>query len=319
MKKKITNCQVFTILILFALFFGFSSCNSKTDKKSLVFRDYPNLKIGFSTQNFQKAMPVNVESLTEIIEYASKEGYQFIELRDDLAKLTSAECKILADVAIKNKIDVIYEIHKNPLDSGYIRVFEKGLANTLLFSGPGIMRTLVSKSEFEADAGKKGWNKDELNKLAGLSDSCALIAKGKNIQFIVENLNEPFFGHDSTYYGLTDFFTKTSVTGLQLDISNPFRNSSREKADPGEVIKYLSTMGSRWVTTHLKTIPAMGGEPQPILTDNPLPIEKVVEMMGKQNGPYVTLELSPVIEKQQCFDNQAKSIRFLKEKGLLKR
>lgn len=319
MKKRIANYQVFTLFFLFPLFLALSSCNTQPAKQSLVFKDYPNLKIGFSTQNFQKAMPVNVESLTELIEYASKEGYQFIELRDDLAKLTGGECKLLAEVAKKNKIDVIYEIHKNPLDSGYIRVFEKGLANTLLFSGPGIMRTLVSKSEFEADAGKKGWNKDELNKLAGLSDSCALIAKGKNIQFIVENLNEPFFGHDSTYYGLTDFFTKTSVTGLQLDISNPFRNSSREKADPGEVIKYLSTMGSRWVTTHLKTIPAMGGEPQPILTDNPLPIEKVVEMMGKQNVPYVTLELSPVIEKQQCFDNQAKSIRFLKEKGLLKR
>jgi sugar phosphate isomerase/epimerase len=319
MKKNPTNYQEFKLFILFVFMFGLSSCNTPPAKQSMAFKDYPNLKIGFSTQNFQKAMPVDVESLTELIEYASKEGYQFIELRDDLAKLTDVECKVLAEVAQKNKIDVIYEIHKNPLDSGYIKVFEKGLANTLLFNGPGIMRTLVSKSEFEADAAKKGWNVEELNKLARLSDSCALIAKGKNVQFIVENLNEPFFSNDSTYFGLADFFSKTSVTGLQLDISNPFRKSSRGKADPGEVIKYLSSMGSRWVTTHLKTVPEMGGEPQPILTNNPLPIEKVVELMGEKNVPYVTLELAPVAEKQQCFDNQATSIRFLKEKGLLKK
>lgn len=282
----------------------------------LVFRDYPNLKMGFSTQDFQKAMPVDVESLTEIIEYASKEGYQFIMLRDELAKITTADCNALARVAKKNRIDVIYEIHKNPFDSGYFEIFERGLTNTLLLPGPGIIRTLVSKSEFDSDAGRKGWNKDELANLARLSDKCASMAKAKNVRFIVENFNEAFFGDGSTYFGLTDFFAATSFTGLQFDISNPFRNTSREKADPEKVVKYLSTMGKRWVTTHLKT--ALAGEMQPVLTDNPLPVEKVVALMGKQNIPYVTLELAGVTDKQQCFDNHAISIKFLKDKGILK-
>lgn len=301
------------------LFFAVISCNRPHEKKSLVFKDYPNLKLGFSTQNFQKAIPFSVVGLTEIIEYASKEWYQFIELRDDFAKLTGGECKVLADEAMKNKIDVIYEIHKNPLDSGYFKVFERGLANALLLPGPGILRTLVSKSEFDADASKKGWNKDELAQLTRLSDSCALIAKAKNIQFVVENLNEPFFGNGLTYFGLTDFLTNTSGTGLQLDIGNPFRISSREKADPEKVIEYLSIMGNRWVTSHLKTVLIQGGESQPILTGNPLPIEKVVEMMGQQNVLYVTLELAAVAGKQQCFDNHATSIQFLKDKGVLKK
>lgn len=316
MKNKLIHYQKYALFFL--LFLGLSSCIIPPANQSLVFKDYQNLKIGFSTQNFQKAMPVNAENLTLLIEYATKEGYQFIEIRDDLAKLSEGDCKILATVAKKNRIELIYEIHKNLLDTGYIKVFEKGLANTLLLPGPGILRTLISKSEFDSDPNKKGWNKKELNRLAKLSDSCAFIAKEKNIQFVVENLNESFFGHDSTYYGLTDFFGKTTLTGLQFDISNPFRSSSREKADPGKVIKYLSTMGNRWVISHLKTISTMGGEPQPILTDNPLSVEKVVEQMGKMNIPYVTLELAAVADMQQCFDNQATSIEFLKEKGLLK-
>ena len=75
-------------------------------------------------------------------------------------------------------------------------------------------------------------------------------------------------------------------------------------------------MGNRWVTTHLKTI--LGGEMQPILTDNPLPVEEVIALMGKQNVLYVTLELAGVADKQQCYDNHATSIQFLKNKRILK-
>lgn len=284
--------------------------------KSLTFKDYPNLKLGFSTQDFQKAMPVDVKSLQEIIEYASAEGYEFIMLRDELANLSAAECKALAEVTKKNRIDVIYEIHKNPLDSGYFGIFERGLANTLLFQGPGIIRTLVSKSEFDADPKRKGWSKDELTELARLSEKSASAAKAKNVQFIVENFNESFFGDGSTYFGLVDFFEKTSLTGLQFDISNPFRNTSRAKAEPEKVKKYLSGMGKRWVTTHLKT--AVGGEMQPVLTDNPIPVKDVVTLMGKQNIPYVTLELAGVTDKQQCYENHTLSLKFLREKGILK-
>lgn len=319
MKTKTINNQNHTSFFLVVFLIAFVSCNTQPVKKSMIFKDFPNLKMGFSTQNFQKAMPNNIENLTEIIEYASKEGYQFIELRDELAKLSTVECNALAEVAKKNKVDVIYEIHKNPLDSGYFEVFEKGLANTLLFPGPGILRTVVSKSEFDADANKKGWTKNELEQLAKISDSCASIAKAKNVQFIVENFNEAFFGDGLTYFGLTDLFAKTSGTGLQLDMSNMFRKPSREMTDPEKVVQYLSTMGNRWVTTHLKTVLVMGGDMQPKLTDNPLTVEKIVALMGQQNVIYAALELTSVEDKQQCFNNHAASIQFLKDKGVLKK
>jgi hypothetical protein len=284
-------------------------------KRSMNFKDYKNLKLGFSTQDFQKAMPVDVPALTEIIEYASGEGYQFIMLRDELARLTTDECKSLAGVAKKNRIDVIYEIHKNPLDAGYFEIFEKGLANTLLLPGPGIMRTLVSKSEFEADSSRKGWSKDELTELARISEESASKAKAKKVQFIVENFNEAFFGEGPSYYGLNDFFANTSLTGLQFDISNPFRNTSRKKAEPGKVMDYLNTLGKRWVTTHLKT--AVAGEMQPVLTENPVSVEDVVALMARKNVPYVTLELAGVTDKKQCYVNHDISIQFLIDRGIL--
>jgi hypothetical protein len=81
------------------------------------------------------------------------------------------------------------------------------------------------------------------------------------------------------------------------------------------VFAYLSSLGNRWVTTHLKTL--QQGESQPYLTENPLSLEKVIKLMAELNVRYATLELLPVSDKQQCFDNHARSLRFLKEKGIL--
>jgi sugar phosphate isomerase/epimerase len=315
MTKFRIYCRATALFLFPVLLFAVFSCTSQPGKKSLRFKKYPDLKLGFSSQNFLKALPLSVAGLTEVIEYASREGYQFVEIRDQFVDLTNDDCKALAEAGKKNKIDLIYVFNKNPLDSGFFPVFEKALANVLVFQGPGILRSLASKSEFEADAAKKGWTGDELARLAGISDSCAAICRSKNIRFVFENSNEAFFGDSLNYFGLADLLDKTSVTGLQLDIANLFRKTARVKNDPEKVLEYLPTLGNRWVETHLKTV--QGGEAQTVLTDNPIAVEKILEMMGKQNVRYVALELTAVESKQECFDNHAKSIQFLKDKGLL--
>jgi len=285
-------------------------------KSSLSFNNYPNLKIGFSTQNFQKIMKVNVVNLAELLEYASYEGYQFIMIRDDLAELSDSECVVLSEYARKFNIEIIYEIHKNPLDEGYMKLFEKGLRNATLFGAPGIIRTIVSKSEFDNDPLKKGWTGSEFVQLTKVCDDCAAKAEKVDIKFVVENFNEAFFSDGHDFFGLADLLTNTLGTGLQFDISNPFRNTSRAKAEPERVEQYLKNLGKRWITTHLKTI--LDGEIQPVLTDNPIPIERVVNLMGIHNVTWVALELPGDEDKSQCYKSHAMSIKYLKDKGILK-
>jgi sugar phosphate isomerase/epimerase len=316
MKTNNTYFQKSSMVFLLAVALVMVACNTRPEKKSLVFKDYPNLKIGISTQNFLKALPLNVAGLTEVIDYASNEGYQFVEIRDQFVDLTNDDCKALAAVALEKKVDVIYVFNKNPLDTGYYRSFNKALANVMVFKGPGILRTLSSKSEFDTDPLKKGWTKEEFARLCRVSDSCALICKSKNIRFVFENSNEAFFGDSLTYFGLTDVLSGTTNVGLQLDIGNLFRTTARVQNNPENVIRYLTVIGDRWVETHLKTV--IGGEVQPVLTDNPLPVEKVIELMGKTNVQFVTIELPALENKQQCIDNHSISIKFLRDKGILK-
>lgn len=314
MLPKFVKTALFFILVLSA---AFVSCKQKGEKKTMSFKDYPDLKIGFTTQNFQKAMPLGLDNLLEIISFASNEGYQFIEIRDDLARLTVEECKVLADEAKKKNLEVIYEVQKNPLDTGFIRIFNKALENAKMFPDPGILRVMISKSEYVPDPQKKGWTLQEINTLSGLVDSCATIAGSAGMQLLVENSDESFFGNGPEYYGLTDFFEKTVRTGFQFDISNPFRKSSRVRSDPDKVMDYMSQLSSRWVSSHIKTIKFTGGEMQPVLTENPLPVERVIKLMGEMNVTYVALELLAVEDKDQCFRNHSQSILFLRNKGVL--
>jgi hypothetical protein len=260
-------------------------------------------------------LPFNVDGLTEIIEYASGEGYQFIEIRDQFVDLTLENCQALAQIAKEKNLEVIYVFNKNPLDSTYFKFFERALENVLAFPGPGILRAMASKSEFDKDQMKKGWTREELTKLSEISDSCGLICKAKNIRFVFENSNEAFFGDSLSYFGLADLFANTKNTGLQLDIGNLFRNTARVQTDAEKVLEFLPTMGNRWVETHLKTI--RQGEPQTVLTENPISVEKILELMDKQNVIYAALELTAVEDKQQCIDNHATSIQFLREIGIL--
>ncbi len=285
-------------------------------KASLSFTNYPNLKIGFSTQNFQKFMKLNVGNLSELIDYAFSEGYQFIMIRDDYAELSDFECIALAEYAKKCDIEVIYEIHKNPLDESYMNVFEKALRNTALFGEPGIIRTIVSKSEFDNDPLKKGWTESEFLRLTKICDDCTAVANKKNIKFVVENFNEAFFGDGQSYFGLADLITNTQGTGIQFDISNPFINTSREKADPDRVEQYLNSNAKRWITTHLKTI--IDGEVQSVLTDNPIPIERIIKLMGIHCINWIAIELPGEKDKDHCYNNHATSIKYLKDIGILK-
>jgi sugar phosphate isomerase/epimerase len=287
----------------------------KKEEKVLSFRDYPNLKLGFSTQNFLKSVPVDVASLEEIIKYAAKEGYSFIELRDPDAGLSPDECEKISEVAGSHNIEVIYEINANLLAPDFLSIFNKGLENTSAFPDPGIIRAIVSNTEFAADENKKGWTAQELNRIVALADSCSRAARERNLTFIVENATEAFFGKDTLYFGFADFFSRTENTGLQFDTANPFQESSRAKADPSGVEKYLASVAGRWVTTHLKS--GKDGIFQPVLADNPLDLGTVLSLMSANNVTYVAFELAGVPDKQECFDNHSKSIDYLAEKGLM--
>lgn len=273
-----------------------------------VSHNYPGIKLGFSTQNFQKAMPMSVDNLKEIINYAAEQAYEFIELRDPLAELSEEDCRILADHARREDVEVIYEIHKDLFDPDFQAVFDRAVNNTAIFGEPGILRTILSWSEFAADKHKKGWTLKEMDYLTTTADSCAKIARMEDIQLVLENIIEPWFGEDDDL-GLVDFFERTSLVGLQFDTANPFLSSCRRMAEPEAVAEHLASLPGRWFTSHLKC--AAEDSFQPVLKDNPLPFSRVFRLMTAQGVKYAALELLAADTREACYENHRKSIEYL--------
>ena len=278
--------------------------------------DYPGIKLGFSTQNFQNALPLGTAGLMEITDFAADQGYAFIELRDPSAELPEEDCRELAAYTGRKGIEVIYEMHRDLFDPGFREVFARAVRNTALFGGPGILRSILSYSEFATDPAKTGWKEEELKNIAALADSCAASAGQSGVQFILENIVEPWFGAEEDK-GLDDFFSATSQVGLQFDTANPFLSSNRRPADPDKVAKYLGTLKGRWVTTHLKS--GAKDSFQPSLRENFIPYEQVFRLMAGNGVRYAALELWPADGKDACMENHRRSIEYLEKLGIVTR
>jgi hypothetical protein len=275
---------------------------------------YPGIALGFTTQNFHKSMPPGLDTIRELLDFASEEGYAFMELRDPSADLREEDCRILADYAWDKRVEVIYEIQKDLFDPDFQMVFERALQNTAQFGEPGILRSILSWSEFEADPDKKGWSREELDYLTTTADSCAKQAKVQDVHFILENIVEPWSGQEGAF-GLTDFFDRTSLVGLQFDTANPFLSSCRGYIDPVSVSGYLSALPGRWMTTHLKC--AADDRFQAVLKDNALSFTRVFELMSAQGVHYAALELLAVESKEACMENHRLSLHYLADKHLV--
>lgn len=313
---RINTKKEITAILAFLLLLTFSSC-SRRSGGTLTFPEYPAMKIGFTTVNFMQAMPFTVESLEELMDYAAERGYQFIQLRDSRAELSSGDCQRLAAYADSLGIEVIYEINVNLLHPEFREVFERGLDNTVIFGEPAILRAPVANSEFEGRSPGTGWNIEELKEAVLLAEQSAEMAADTGVRFIVENIVEPFFGEPPEYFGLYDLLKHARKTGLQFDLSNAFSENAMMKADPEAVADFIAGLGDRWVTTHVKT--AVNGQAMPVLGENPLPVEQVVRLMGINGVEYFSLELAAVNDKKACFDNHRSSIDYLMELGVLER
>ncbi len=85
--------------------------------KPFVLGQYPALKFGFTSQNLAKWLPNSVDNLKKVIDFASRKGFSFIELRDANVGLSYDDAKKIAAYARKKKIEVIYAMGIGGLDA----------------------------------------------------------------------------------------------------------------------------------------------------------------------------------------------------------
>ncbi len=293
-------------IFLSLVFLGVSAFAGETIK----LKNYPDLKIGFTTANFLRALPVTLDNTKKLIDFASDQGFSWIELRDPNAVLTLEECKQIAGYARGKKIEIGYAMGAGLMDANFEEVFSRGLANAAVFEGPQTARASCGGNEFNVDPKKTAWTLAELNTLVAAANKAANQAKAMGLKYATENANEIIKGDGITAFGITEFFANVNPNvGLQFDTGN-FFCVSRVLTKPADAQAFLEKYIGKLAYIHLKTS-SPEHKPLPVLGENELDFNIILTLMAKNRVPWVAIELAQAATMEECIDNHKKSIAYL--------
>lgn len=289
----------------------FSSATVFAAEKTISLSKYPNLKIGFTSQNFSKWLPPSVTNLKTIINYASDKGFSFIELRDPNAGLSLNDCNEIAAYAKQKNIEVIYAMGVGALDDNYFEAFSRGLANAMAFDGPKVVRTGANGNEMNVDPKKQYWTAEEFAKIIQNLNQAGNTAKTFGMSLYVENANEGLLGDGINTFGIVDLFGSKGVNanvGFQLDMGN-FFCVSRVENSPSDVQAFFEANVQKIGYSHLKT--SIGHKPQQFLNGNELAHDVFFKSLSKNGKVYMAIELANADTLQDAYANHQKSIDYL--------
>jgi len=280
--------------------------------QKVVLPRYPDLKIGFTTVNFMKQMPLTLANVKKWVDYAAEQGFAWIELRDPMAILALAECKEIAVYAKQRDIEVGYAVNVGLLDPNFWEVFSRAVANAAVFDGPRTIRTAGPGLEFATNEKKTAWNFAEFAKVVETANQAANLAKMLGLQYVVENALEVLKGDGMTSFGTTELFAAVNGNvGFQLDTGNFFA-VARIPAKPDAARDFLQKIAPRMGYMHLKTADR-DNRAQAVLGENRLIFEIIFWEALKHNKPYIAMELVQPDTLQEANDNHAKSVAYLME------
>ncbi len=279
----------------------------------IVLKKYPDLKIGLLNVNFIKQWPLGVESAKKVIDFASEQGFAWIEIRDPFATLTLPQAKELAAYAKQRGIEVAYGMNIGLLDPNFWEVFSRGLANAAVFEGPRTIRTAGPGLEFATNEKKTHWAFAELQKAVETANQAANLAKAFGLQYVAENGLEAIKGDGVSTFGTVELFgNANSNLGYQLDTGN-FFCVSRVWTKPEDARAFIEKYAPRMGYMHLKTS-SPEHKVQPVLGDNELDFDIIFAIASKAGRPYIAFELDQPATLEQAIENHKKSVEYLKGK-----
>lgn len=310
MSKNLKKSYALLVVSVFLIVL-FSGVSVFAAEKTISLSKYPNLKLGFTTQNFSKWLPLSVANLKTNIDFASKEGFSFIEVRDPNASLSLSEAKEVAAYAKQKKIEVIYAMGVGALDDNYFEAFSRGLANAMVFDGPKIVRTGANGNEMNINPKKQYWTAEEFAKIVQNLNLAANTAKTFGMTLDVENANEGLKGDGVSTFGIADLFGPKGVNanvGFQLDMANFFCVSRVENA-PSDAQAFVEANVKKLGYSHLKT--SINHQPQKFLNGNELSFDFYFNLLSKNDKVYMAIEHANADTLEEAYANHEKSIKYL--------
>lgn len=301
--------KILVFLALGILVMVFLSAGAFAQQK-LVLKKYPEIKLGFTTTNFLKPLPVSLENKKKLVDLASELGCSWVEIRDPSGTLSPEECRQLMAYAKSKNLELGYALQVGLLDPAFWEIFSRGLANAPAFQGPGTLRTLAAGPEFDKDPKKTTWTLSELFQVVKIANRAANQARTAGLKYVVENSSQALKGDGVTGFGLTEFAANVNSNQFfQCDVANFFA-VSRVVAKPEEAKAFMEKYAGRMPYIHIKS-----SNPEhkvtPVLGPNELDLDTVFALLTKNKIRYAAIELTQPNTYEECAGNLRKSFDYL--------
>jgi sugar phosphate isomerase/epimerase len=303
MKKRVIFMAVGLLAVAFLAGSAFA-------QQKMVLKKYPEIKLGFTTTNFLKPLPVSLENKKKLLDLAGDLGCSWVEIRDPSASLSVDECRQLMAYAKSKNLELGYAMNVGVLDPTYWEIFSRGLPNAAVFEGPRTIRTLAAGLEFASDPKKKYWTLAELYKIVEKANRAGNAARSVGLKYVVENSYEALKGDGTTGFGMSELIANAnSNVFLQCDTANFFA-TSRVVTKPEEAKAFMEKYGARIPYIHVK---ASSSEHKvlPVLAQNELDLDTVFSIMTKNKIRYAAIELTQPETFEACANNLKKSFDYL--------
>jgi sugar phosphate isomerase/epimerase len=303
MKKRV----IFWAACLLAVAFWAGSAFAQ---QKMVLKKYPEIKLGFTTTNFLKPLPVSLENKKKLLDLAGDLGCSWVEIRDPSASLSVEDCRQLMAYAKSKNLEIGYAMQVGILAPTYWEIFSRGLPNAAVFEGPRTIRTLAAGPEFTSDPKKKYWTLAELYKAVEKANRAGNAARSVGLKYVVENSFEALKGDGMTGFGMSEFIANAnSNVFLQCDTANFFA-VSRVVTKPEEAKAFMEKYGARIPYVHVKSS-SSEHKVLPVLAQNELDLDTVFSIMTKNKIRYAAIELTQPQTFEACANNLKKSFDYL--------
>ncbi len=270
------------------------------------FHQEPEVRLGFTTQNFIGHIPVSLETAKDFVGYAHEHGFAWIELRDPDASLTVDECLEISALARGLGIEINYSAQRGLLAEDFWTVFERAVVNTTLFDGPRTVRVLALRGE-----GEKGWTEAEFQRMVRIAQDALRRATAHGVGLTVEHADAALDGRGQPYYGMVELLDAIDpAITLQLDTANIF--TGPVEVTPAEAEAFIREFAHRISYLHVKS--ARDGQALPVLDGNPLEFKKIFSLLADQAPVYAAIEFGPNASAEMVYEHLRVSLDNLKNK-----
>ena len=216
--------------------------------------------LGFTSKTFSKLLTKGIVSLPGILEWASVQGFGWVEIRDPMASMQDERLLELDTVCRQKGLVVHYAWDGSDLLSpSDEQLFARGIRNASRLRSARFSRITIAGNVLKADRMKKGYSREEVDLISHRVAQYAHTAEAFGITPVYEHSYEPLRGDGQTFYGIVELLQSAEEMSLVFDPAN-FLNLKPPRQVPSldAMIEFYSNFSPRIPYVHLKSVGVEG-------------------------------------------------------------